>query len=802
MSRFNWFGRNKSEFDDDLVDAEQVDTVERNRDSESDHSENDIEIVNDDMDSVPADVDTESVTDSEIEPGPEQEPEPIKPQAKKTQPRKPKQEEPAQAAPEQEPAIATVPESIPSTQVVVVQQQAIPSDVTTQPELPHEPPAALSIPESPPVNQAKTEEQQVPIAQLPVDAQPSLTDQSIAVQTTEEQPLSDQDKSEQTQVPQEPEEKKSRFKLSLRNRSKSAEIDGERDDQSVDGDGSASEDTPPEEAPTPKSLLNAAIGELISLPSALEEEQIHRASQMLEFEEFTEPDWREIIELLNKKIEPCDITGAMVDVSRKRKLWRSIENSIAQVRMSITGRLVERAKFRFRERIDQDEALNKVESTLSNWRNKQSNSIAWQFNEQVFEQLALARQMRADAVNRITKNHSYRNDKAHEIFGAFAKSTVFPIVFGMYLYSVLVLTDNRFHTFLKFLPFFNQSHLIMGIIVSGFVSLVVLAGAWRYTSKVREVQWKFVQAQRIYQDSLVLISHAYYEEVRLEQQAAQVEPLLRVLAHGYSSRWVIDDSLDIDVSTKLNIEQLPGCFGFARAVDGSDDQISKLRDLAARSVVRPGWRTEIIRKLGERHGDKLGTTLTFTDLDRDFGVSQFGARDLFLQALEDRELAKRVGREKLIETVNIVHSDVLRNTQKDLRPPVLPTRKNGFEDINTSSQWLVDEDRTENWVEFLSAILKEAPPFSYLNLSDSGLHGRVNDGTVKSFAVLPRYLMGVQHDSVMAEVIHDEVVAPIDIAVRVDVSEWGTLDSFGIFEPVIHEVQTIEPDKRAGGLRG
>jgi hypothetical protein len=564
----------------------------------------------------------------------------------------------------------------------------------------------------------------------------------------------------------------------------------------------------PESEPEPvqrqkaSSLLSAAIGEVVSVPSIENEASTYRESQMLEFEEFIEPSTQENTALLNRKIEPCDITGAWVDVSRKRKLWRTLERSMANIRVSITGRLVSRAEFRFKDSIAQDEALSEVANNLLDWRQGQSHSLAWQFHEQVSQQLGIARQMHLDAANRISENHSYRNDKAHEIFGDFAKSTILPIIFGSYLYSVLVLTDNKFHSFLKYFPFFNQSRTEMAIIVTGFVSLSILAAAWRYTSKVREVQWKFVQAQRVYEDSVVLIAHAKYEEVRLEQQTEHVEPLLRVLANGYSSRWVIDESLEIDVSTKLNVDQLPGCFGFARAVDGSDEDISKLRDLAVRQVVRPGWRTEIIRKVGEKYGEKVGAQLTFTDLDRDLGISQYGARDLFLSALEDRELAKRVGRDKLIETVNVIHSDVLRNTQSDLRPPVLPTRNNGFENINASSEWLVDEDRTESWVEYLSAILKEAPPFSYLNLSETGLHGRINDGSVTSYAVVPKYLVGKEHESVRAEVVHDEIMAPIDIAVRVDVSEWGQLDSFGIFEPVEHQVPSFTQENGASGLRG
>jgi hypothetical protein len=192
--------------------------------------------------------------------------------------------------------------------------------------------------------------------------------------------------------------------------------------------------------------------------------------------------------------------------------------------------------------------------------------------------------------------------------------------------------------------------------------------------------------------------------------------------------------------------------------------------------------------------------LTFTDLDRDIGISKRGPRELFLEALKDHDLAKRVGQDKLIETVNVIHSDVLRSTESDLRPPVMPTRSNGFENINASSEWLVNEDNTESWVEYLAAILKEAPPFSYLNLSDTGLHGRINEGSVTSYAVLPSYLVGMEHDSVRADVVQSEIMAPIDIAVRVDVSEWGSLDAFGIFEPLERKTTVYDIPSGESGL--
>ena len=534
------------------------------------------------------------------------------------------------------------------------------------------------------------------------------------------------------------------------------------------------------------SVLTDAIGDLVSSASNISdpnsEDAIPLTSTMIEFEEFTEPDWREIVDLLERRIEPCDITGAMVKVSRKRAMWRSIETALARVRVRVISRLADRAEFRFKDRIDQDQAVTEAQQSLHDWTHDHSHSVAWKFHAQAIAQLELSQEMRKQAIERVTSKVSFRNEVADDVYLKFVKSTFVPSLSGLYIYSVLVLTDDKFHWILKYFPLFNQGTKILGIIVAGITSVFVFRALWSYTSSVALTQRDFVQANRDYADAVATITHAYEEEVRLEQQIVNIEPLLEVLARGYNSRWSIDESLNVDVSTQLDTSEFPACVGFARAVQGPDDQVAQLQDLALRQVVRPGWRTEIIQKLGEQFGEKNRTLLSFEILDRDLGSSTAGARGKYLAAFNDLDLAKRLGREKLFELVNLIHNSVLRNPNTLLRPPVLATRVNGFEDIDTSSAWLTDKVDTENWVEYLSEILQEAPPFSPLNLTGSEGAVGFKGSIVNSYAVVPKYLSGSQHESVQIEPNPFDLIAPVDIAVRVDVSDWGTLDSFLIFE--------------------
>ena len=535
---------------------------------------------------------------------------------------------------------------------------------------------------------------------------------------------------------------------------------------------------------SPESSEQGEILENFKSENDLGEEnlQVNLNQSGLAMPDFTEHDWREILDLLDKRIEPCDVTGELVQASYKRHFWRSLENSYAKIKVRLVQHLVRRAEHRFKDRIEQDEAVSKIQRSLQEWTAEHSQSIAWKFHERSIAELDLAREMRRQSIERVTNRISFRNLNADHIYREFVKYTVIPPIFGMYVFSVLVLTDKKFHFALKYVPPFNQGLAVLGTMIAGIVSIFVFKGAWKYTTAIRETQWDFIQAKKAYDDAVRTITHAFKEEVRLEQQIINIEPLLEVLAHGYSSSWQIDDRLEVDVFTHLNTDDLPACVGFARAVEGSDELVAKLQDLALRQVVRPGWRTELIQKLGQEYGEKTRTILNFDVLDRDFGSSVVSAKNRFIEAFRDLELAKRVGAAKIYELVFVIHQSVLRNRNTDLRPPVKSTRKNGFEDIDTSSDWLSQSDANLNWVDFMSEILQEAPPFSALNLTNLGRRSGVSESGVESYAVIPQYMLGQSHPNVHVESNVPELIAPVDVAVRVDVSDWGTLDSFLIFE--------------------
>jgi hypothetical protein len=214
-----------------------------------------------------------------------------------------------------------------------------------------------------------------------------------------------------------------------------------------------------------------------------------------------------------------------------------------------------------------------------------------------------------------------------------------------------------------------------------------------------------------------------------------------------------------------------------------------MREFALKQVVKAGWRTEYLEFLAKNYGEKLGVKLSFNSLDQDPGETEAGVRARFLEAIKDMDMIERVGQEKLYETISAIHKDVLRSTSTDhqgARPPVRPERTNGFEDIEASSNWLSDERVYISWFDYLKEILGDAPPFSYLTMAGDQLSRETHSRSINSHAILPHYL---ERDIATSESLKVErndylrdAVAPLDVAVRVDVSDWGELDEFRLFE--------------------
>jgi hypothetical protein len=107
-------------------------------------------------------------------------------------------------------------------------------------------------------------------------------------------------------------------------------------------------------------------------------------------------------------------------------------------------------------------------------------------------------------------------------------------------------------------------------------------------------------------------------------------------------------------------------------------------------------------------------------------------------------------------------------------------RDDGFDKIAFQSSWLVDEDVSEDWIQFLVEILgDETAPFGDFNILDRA--SELNDAKrMSSVAVVPHYFKDLE-SKVKIEKSKSQDVMPMDIVVRVDVSPWSSPSAFAIF---------------------
>jgi hypothetical protein len=238
------------------------------------------------------------------------------------------------------------------------------------------------------------------------------------------------------------------------------------------------------------------------------------------------------------------------------------------------------------------------------------------------------------------------------------------------------------------------------------------------------------------------------------------------------------------VTTEIDVQKLPASVTLARAIDTDDDRMTKLRVLALRNLLKPGWRTNGLNAIAKYYAESnlLGSNnLSLSKLDTDSTVGVNNSRQLLLKAFSDTKLHDKVSLEQLRETIKTVHATAITDWDSEYRPDVQNLRDDGFDKSSFATSWLLDETLSEDWIEFLSEILGETTPFNQFNIEDK--NSDLNKAElIKSVAVVPNYFDELKHDEkIVLEKSPSQEVMPIDVVVRVDVSPWEQPQAFAVF---------------------
>jgi hypothetical protein len=495
------------------------------------------------------------------------------------------------------------------------------------------------------------------------------------------------------------------------------------------------------------------------------------------------PDWREELEFVKERYEPCDLSDHIVKVSKRRQTARQIDHELAESRLSAYLRYFDRASRRFKDKIDEDALLNDALKDLTVWRNDQGKSVAWKLADRINEEVLKAKQAETEATAFVENNIEFVNPSAVKIYRDFARRAwLIPIV-TLYLTSVIGLTYNHFDWIMKFLPFFNLGLSKTLIMVSGVAAGFWISNLWKYSKQVAKIQKQLITFKAKHEEQHFKIVHSVKQHTRLAQQQPLVEPILKVLAKAYRVQIQSDVSARAQVTTHFDPAVLPACVTLARAVDTDELKMGKLRRRALSVLMSPGWRTNGLDEIARIHADSRmldSSSLSLKSLDTDSVVSASNAQKLLDDAFSNTSIHQRVSKARLVRAIKDLHKEVLANWASTERPKVVSMRDDGFDKIAFQSSWLVDEDVSEDWIAFLREILNdETAPFGHFNILDK--RSELNDAEgISSMAVVPHYF-DLTESKLKIEKSKIVDVMPMDIVVRVDVSPWADPSAFTIF---------------------
>jgi hypothetical protein len=495
------------------------------------------------------------------------------------------------------------------------------------------------------------------------------------------------------------------------------------------------------------------------------------------------PDWREELEFVKERYEPCDLSDHIVKVSKRRLTARQIDHELAQSRLSAYERYLERASRRFKDKIDEDALLNEALADITMWKNEQGKSVAWKLVDRVNEEVVKAKKAEQEATSFVENNIEFVNPGAVKVYREFARRAwLIPLV-TLYITSVVGLTYNRFDWILKFLPFFNLGLSKTLIMISGVAAGFWISNLWKYSKNVAKIQKKLILFKAKHSEQHDKIKHSVKQHTRLAQQQPLVEPILGVLAKAYRVQLQSDVSARAQVTTNFDPMVLPACVTLARAVDTDEVKMNRLRRRALNVLMSPGWRTNGLNEIARIHADSRmldSNSLSLKSLDTDSVVSASNAQRLLTEAFSNSSIHHRVSKARLVRAIKDLHKEVLANWDSDERPQVLSMRDDGFDKIAFQSSWLLDEDASEDWIRFLTEILgDETAPFGDFNILDK--RSELNNANlISSVAVVPHYF-AERESKVRIEKSKSQDVMPMDVVVRVDVSPWSDPSAFAIF---------------------
>lgn len=314
---------------------------------------------------------------------------------------------------------------------------------------------------------------------------------------------------------------------------------------------------------------------------------------------------------------------------------------------------------------------------------------------------------------------------------------------------------------------------VIALVTLVFVVLGLSADYYRSWSEFdRTVALKLTDMQRVVDGH----RRAQVEENRLSILYTQTLEWLAIIASALKKPWSVRESWKQSSLRALDLEKLPFAMRVAQAQADEEAPVYVLRNAAAESLARRGWRAKSFEMLVAEVAKLSGKTNSFKveSLDRDLPHASNGARRIMKEFMENSAVLERVAARQLKPIIEKLQGEAMTTA----RPKVLQVDLDPLSPIRVDPESVVEYEPEEQWDDFLKHTLTlgdgaidPLTPLTALALGDAYIQSGEHEG-VTGHVLLPQRVaneLNVQGISNLLFTSHKEQTpAPIDSVVRVD----------------------------------
>lgn len=314
---------------------------------------------------------------------------------------------------------------------------------------------------------------------------------------------------------------------------------------------------------------------------------------------------------------------------------------------------------------------------------------------------------------------------------------------------------------------------VIALVTLVFVVLGLSADYYRSWSEFdRTVALKLTDMKRVVDGH----RRAQVEENRLSILYTQTLEWLAIIASALKKPWSVRESWKQSSLRALDLEKLPFAMRVAQAQADEEAPVYVLRNAAAESLARRGWRAKSFEMLVAEVAKLSGKTNSFKveSLDRDLPHASNGARRIMKEFMENSAVLERVAARQLKPIIEKLQGEAMTTA----RPKVLQVDLDPLSPIRVDPESVVEYEPEEQWDDFLKHTLTlgdgaidPLTPLTALALGDAYIQSGEHEG-VTGHVLLPQRVaneLNVQGISNLLFTSHKEQTpAPIDSVVRVD----------------------------------